>query len=141
MRLFLSILIFTYGLLIVGCASHDREESSPTPAGHLSEKEAIDVAINLAKSNQPEINAIGAKLTNIKAQQSTIDKAFQEILSTSELPPGYAPTDIVWIVTMEGEWSAGFPFPTGVNTPAPYHHLFVILDAKSGSRISIGTYR
>lgn len=119
----------------------DNITPSLTPSVRMSEKEAIDKAIALATSNQPEINATGANLTNIKAQQSTIADAFQEILSTSTLPPGYTPTDPVWIVTMDGEWSAGFPLPTHISTPEAYRHFYVILDAKSGSRISLGTYR
>jgi hypothetical protein len=141
MRPILQILMVILGLLIVSCTSFNRITPSPTPTGLLSEREAIDAAMSLAISNQPEINATQVKPTNINAKQSTLNKAFQEILSNSELPPGYSPTAPVWIITMEGQWREGFPFPTGASTPEPYHHFYVILDAKSGTEISLGTFR
>lgn len=141
MRQFLRILLIISGIVIVSCTSIDQTTPSPTLTGLLTEREAIDAAIRLATSNQPEINVTQVNPTNIMTKQSTLDKAFQEILSTSTIPPKYSPTTPVWIIIMEGQWKEGFPFPTGVSTPGSYDHFYVILDAKSGSTISLGTFR
>ncbi len=141
MRNFLHLMFLLIGLSIVSCTSIHRTTSSLTPADLMNESQAIDAAMSLAKSNQPEINATQVKPTNVKAQQTTLDKAFQDFLSNSTLPPGYSSTTLVWVVTMEGQWTEGFPLPTGVSTPEPYHHFYAILDAKSGFAISFGTFR
>lgn len=141
MRQFLQILIITLGLLIVGCTSLKMIVPSPTLAGLLNERRAIDAVLRMATMDQPEIEVTLVKPTNIQAKQTTLAKAFQETLPDSTLPLEYSPSAPVWVITMEGEWKEGFPFPTGTNTPEPYHHFYVILDAKSGSAISLGTFR
>ena len=141
MRQFLHILIITLGLLIIGCTGLKKIVPTATLAGLLNESEAIEAALRMATINQPEIEVTQVKPTNIQARQTTLAQAFQENLPGSTLPLEYAPSAPVWVITMEGEWKDGFPLPTGTNTPEPYHHFFVILDAKSGSEISLEAFR
>ena len=123
------MLIFTQ---LVGCKSMIKESQS-----HISNQEAIDVALEIAASPRPEIS--GAQITpyNITAEQMTLNEAVKHINPSNEVAVGYDPNMMVWFVTMEGIWLDEFPRPEGFPTSVPYHRYSVILDAKTGLDIEI----
>jgi hypothetical protein len=110
--------------------------TTPAAGGLMSEQAAIDAALRIAMSSQPEISGSLVLPREIRARQTTLASALQTVLGhDASIPAGYKPDMIVWVVTMEGWWTDEFPRPTDSPTPEPYRHLAVILDAGTGQEI------
>lgn len=103
--------------------------------GYISEEEAIDAALEIAMMTQPELSSSQEEPSNIIAEQLTLGEAVKKVNEKNEPAVGYDSNMIVWLVSMDGIWLDEFPKPGDFPTPMPYHHYFVILDAKTGQTI------
>lgn len=98
----------------------------------MSEEQAIDIVVKDASASRPELSAAQIPPTNIHAEQLTLAAAETLLTGSANVPTGYEPNMIVWVVSMEGIWLDLAPRPTGFPIPEPYRHFSVIIDAKTG---------
>ncbi len=124
-----STLIF---LLLSGCA----KEIRITDNG-ISEQEAIDAALKIVLTSQPEISGSQVTPSNIHAEQMTLGEATKRISKRDNVAAGYSPDMLVWLVSMDGIWLDEFPRPENFPTPEPYQHAFIIIDAKTGLDVGV----
>jgi hypothetical protein len=111
-------------------------ESLLAPARTLiTEQAAIETAVMMASQTQPEISGARVLPHNIQAKQTTLMAALQSIGGSFEPGTTHDPSMLVWIVTMEGEWTNEFPRPADIAPPPPYTRYIVILDARTGRSI------
>ncbi len=101
----------------------------------MSEEQAITNAVSYASISRPEVSAVQIPPPNLHAEQFTLAAAERLLTGTDNVPTGYDPNIIVWLVEMEGIWIDEAPRPTGSPTPEPYRHFSVIIDAKTGKVI------
>ncbi len=124
-------------LLLAGCSVAGMEQPTPGVRTGISQQAAIDRALGIALIPQPEINAAQTQTQNAQAELTTLGPAMERLIGSDSLPSGFQPDRLVWLVTMEGTWTDGFPRPADLPTPEPYHHYTVILDANTGAVISV----
>jgi hypothetical protein len=118
--------------LITSCKSIS-QSSSPS----ITKQEAMEVAIEIASMSRPEIDGLQGEISNIHAEQMTLDEAVKKIDERNQPSSLYDPNMMVWFITMDGLWLGGMSIPDAVTTPTPvpYHHYAIILDAKTGAEI------
>ena len=119
-------------ILLTSCRS-----TTENPKSYISKQEAIDAAVAVASTSQPEISGAQEEPSNIQAGQMTLIEAVKKISKDNQPAAGYDPNMIVWFVTMDGLWLNEMEAPglTPPAEPAPYHHYAIIIDAKTGSQI------
>ena len=128
-------------LLLSGCAQESRVTDNS-----ISKQEAIDIALNIASTSQPEISGSQVTPSNVHAEQMTLGEAIKRIRENSDVATGYTPDMPVWLVTMDGIWLNEMKLPrptdlpaTDLPTPEPGRHFIIIIDAKTGLEIE-GAY-
>ena len=109
----------------------------PTPAPAISRQAAIDIALKIASTSQPEMSGALVTPEAVRAELTTLVTATRRLTGSDSVGAGYSPDMAVWLITMDGTWTDEFPRPTDMPAPEPYHHYGVILDASSGESISI----
>lgn len=115
-------------LLLVGCSIINSGLPTPTVSPFITKHQAIDIALRISRT--PRIEEL-ATPTNLLADLTSYGKAIERV-SDSYIQPGYSPDSMVWLITMDGVWTAGSP---GYPPPEPRpiaHHLTIIIDAKTG---------
>ena len=120
-------LVLLIVLLFSGCSKASNKG--------ISEQKAIDAALKSASMSRPEMSGSQVTPSNVHADQMTLGEAVKRIDENDDVAARYSPDMLVWLVTMDGIWLDEFPRPTGLPTPEPYRHFFMILDEKSGLEI------
>ena len=116
---FLLVLAF---LLLSGCAKE------------LNQQVAIDTAVEIASMSIPEISGSQVSPSNIHAEKMTV-KELAERLNLNhphDVLSEESPDTHVWLVSMDGLW---FPANVPGVVQKPFQHLFIVIDAKTGSEI------
>ena len=109
-------------LLLSGCAKE------------LNQQEAIDTAVQIVSMGMPEISGSQVAPSNIVAEKMTV----KELAKRLNLNHPYnvlseeSPDTHVWLVSMDGLW---FPANVPGVIQKPFQHLFIVIDAKTGSEI------
>jgi len=108
-----------------------------TTTGLINRQEAVDAALKIASSSQPEISGALVTPQNVQTEQMTLGEAEQRIHGNPTAPSGHAPEMPVWYVTMDGLWANEVSAPdlTPSVTQQPYHSYRIILDARTGLEI------
>jgi hypothetical protein len=119
-------------LSLVACSTFDSQQATPTISTSISQQKAIASALEIASHGGVEINGTLVEPTNVRAESTTFGNAMERFTGSAEVPVGENPDTPVWLVTMEGLWTGGFPMPTDTPTAEPYHHFVVVLDANTG---------
>lgn len=144
------LVVLLVALLPVGGCANPRslgparmEAATATPAVNLSREQAIEAALELARSPQVEISPAQVPPQNVQAVLTTYAEVQrQEMHIPDDLLSGTdAGGRLVWLVIMEGRWESGFPMPTGVPTPEPYPRYMVVLDAMTGEQLMVASPR
>ncbi len=119
------------------------QATTATPAVKLSREQAIEAALEIARSPQVEIGPAQVPPRLILAEITTYAEVQrQEMHIPDDLLAGTGAGErVVWLVTMEGRWENGFPVPTGVPTPEPYPRYMVVLDAMTGEQLMVAARR
>ena len=109
-------------LLLSGCAKE------------LNQQEAIDTAVQIVSMSMPEISGSQVAPSNIVAEKMTV-KELAKRLNLNQphnVLSEESPNTQIWLVSMDGLWlPANVP---GV-VQKPFQHLFIVIDAKTGSEI------
>lgn len=125
------IAFFLLALLLSACTL------IPTP---ISQQDAIQRALGVASTNQPELEPTGVQPTNLRAERMTFLAAAKRVWNADAVPGGQDPNLVVWVVTMDGEWRNAFPMPTDTPPQRPLRHFSFIVDAMTGDLLgSAGT--
>jgi len=119
------------------------QATTATPAVKLNREQAIEAALEMARSPQVEIGPAQVPPQNVQAVLTTYAEVQrQEMHTDGDLLSGTdAGERLVWLVTMEGRWENGFPMPSGVPAPEPYPRYVVVLDALTGEQILVAARR
>ena len=132
---FFTLLMVTM-VLLGGCQA-DNPAGSPIPGVTstatasqwvISEQEAADRAVRIAKQSRPEIEAPSADPHIREIKQTSLGAALQEM--HTEPQDGDNLSQPVFLVKLSGLWFVGIPGP-GI-TPSPYLTYYVVLDAQTG---------
>jgi len=108
-----------------------------SPVLSVSREQAIEAALDIARSPQVEISPAQVPPRNVEAKLTTRADARRRV---EGIDATLADADVgrpVWLVTMEGLWRSGFLMPTGVPTPEPYPRHMVVLDAMTGEQLMV----
>ena len=103
-------------------------------AKELNQQEAIDTAVKIVSMSEPEISGSQAVPSNIVAEKMTV-KELAKRLNLNQphnVLSDESPDAQIWLVSMDGLW-----LPANVQgvVQKPYQHLFIVIDAKTGSEI------
>ncbi len=79
-------------------------------------------------------------LTNIRVENLTLAQIGQRFGEPFTLS-GYAPSDSLWLVSMDGEWIQGGFISSEWALAHPTHHLTVFVDGETGNVPSLRTGR
>ncbi|OGO26853.1 MAG: hypothetical protein A2136_04190 [Chloroflexi bacterium RBG_16_54_11] len=115
---------------------------SPTPTPTIDEAQAIQLALQIATTDDFHFVGAHEKPTNIHSELMSLSEV-SEKLRAEDLEFGYASSEYpgslkVWVVTMDGTWPREFPSRLPGEPPRePYRRLGVILDAYTGNRVGI----
>lgn len=120
-------IVFVFILLLCAACASD--------GTRVSREEAIQRARDIASVNQPEIEATNIPFTNVRAERMPLAEASNRLWGSSVGSQGQNPQQIVWLVTMDGEWHNAFPMPTGTPVQQPLHHFGAIVDATTGEML------
>ncbi len=114
-----------------------------TPVVKLSREQAVEAALEMARSPQVEIGPAQVPPQNVQAVLTTYAEVQRQEMHTDDdlLRGTDAGERLVWLVIMEGRWENGFPMPTGVPTPEPYPRYMVVLDALTGEQVMVAARR
>jgi hypothetical protein len=122
------------------CASSPRVSPQETPGPQLTRPQAVALALDIAGGPQPEIAQGSATASVVSASLVPLDEAM--LISTGETArPSDRRISPVWLVTLSGEWSSAFPRAVSGATETPYHHMRVVLDARSEELLIASTYQ
>ncbi len=127
--------VFVVSVLIVlaGCSTVSSGLETPPGNPYLSKQRAIDIVLDISRT--PRIQELAIP-TNIQADLIPYGKAIERVKDTNvAIQPGYSPYSMVWLVTLEGTWTAGSPCCPTVEPFPPAHHFAVLLDAKTGQEL------
>ncbi len=126
---------FIFALALILLPSCKPYSSTIDP--YIGKQEGIDAAMEIASTSRPEISGAQEEVSNIGAEQMTLDEAVKKINKNNQPAAGYDPAMIVWFVTMDGLWLGEMSAPGSGPTPepVPYHHYAIIIDAKTGLEI------
>jgi hypothetical protein len=129
-------------LLLVSCGTGQIVPSSTKSVALIKQEWAINNALEIARSSQPEIGPAQTDPTNLQAELMSLADAQNQLNIQDEIPSGYLPGQPVWLISMDGIWADETPCQQEdcQFTPPPYHHYAIIMDARTGLEIE-GSYR
>jgi hypothetical protein len=108
----------------------------------IGEQQAIAIAVKVASTNSFHFTGTSEQPTHIKTVLGTLENATAKLQSEGNAVAYDSVTNRsdtkVWVVTMDGLWPRNFPPPLPNESPRePWHHLAVIVNAKTGDTISL----
>src|SRR5215211_3532548 len=95
----------------------------------LTQEEVIEIAVKIVSMSMPEVSGSQVAPSNIVAEKMTV----KELAKQLNLNHPYnvlseeSPDTHVWLVSMDGLW---FPANVPGVIQKPFHHLFIVIDAK-----------
>ncbi len=128
-------------LMLVGCSMVKNRQPTPTVSTTISQEEAIEIAVQIALQGGVEINPPSIKPYNARAELANLSEALKSLTGNDAIPVGENPNTLVWMVTMDGLWTSGFPHPPGTPTLEPYQHFTVLIDASTGGQEFVSANR
>ena len=100
----------------------------------LTQEEAIEIAVKIVSMSMPEVSGSQVAPSNIVAEKMTVKKLAKQLNLNHpyNVLSEESPDTLVWLVSMDGLW---FPANVPGVIQKPFHHLFIVIDAKTGSEI------
>jgi TolB protein len=123
-------------ILLIGCGQVRPGQSTPTLITQINRDRAIAIALDIAGQGAPEVDVgqnnqpkvLDAQLTSLTEAVVVIDPLQKGDTGQED------PNQLVWLVTLEGNWRSAFPRPK--TTPEPtavlYNRCQVILNSGTG---------